>query len=154
EGGKSRGHPKFGANHRASTRRGDAERSEIAARDPAGLRGRAGESQAKPVDHRALAKVRDVRGHVARAGSNGEAGNVIGQRAHKGGVGAVLPTALPWPAAASRAQSRTACSSAPVVAMPLPTMSKAVPCAGVAKGISRPAVMVTPRWKPLSLVAI
>src|SRR5262249_19507132 len=130
-------------NHRASARRGDAKRSEIAARNPAGLRGRASQSQAKPVDHRPLAKVRDVLGHIARAGSNDEAGDVIGQRAHEDGASAV-----------SRAHSRTACSSAPVVAMPLPTMSKAVPCAGVAKGISRPAVTVTPRWKPLSLVAI
>src|SRR5512140_2099006 len=56
--------------------------------------------------------------------------------------------------AASRAARRTACSSAPVFALPLPTMSKAVPCAGVVKTVFNPAVTVTPRLKPCSLVAI
>ena len=36
----------------------------------------------------------------------------------------------------------------------MPTMSKAVPCAGVVETMGNPAVIVTPRLKPLSLVAI
>ena len=36
----------------------------------------------------------------------------------------------------------------------LPTISKAVPCDGVVKTVSSPAVTVTPRLKPRSLVAI
>ena len=41
-----------------------------------------------------------------------------------------------------------------MVAMPLPTMSNAVPCAGVVNTVSSPPVTVTPRLKPFSLVAI
>src|SRR5260370_41009671 len=66
--------------------------------------------------------------------------------AHEGQLGRAM-----W---ASLAASRTALSSAPVEATPLPTMSKAVPCAGVVKIVSSPAVTVTPRLKPRSFVAI
>src|SRR5689334_5311364 len=56
--------------------------------------------------------------------------------------------------AARRAPRRIALSRAPVVATPRPTMSKAVPCAGVVKTVASPPVTVTPRLKPLSFVAI
>src|SRR6185369_2831679 len=57
-------------------------------------------------------------------------------------------------AAAIRAAMRSACSSAPVSALPWPTMSNAVPWAGVVNTVSRPAVTVTPWLNPSSLVAI
>ena len=41
-----------------------------------------------------------------------------------------------------------------MVATPLPTMSNAVPWAGVVNTVASPPVTVTPRLKPLSLVAI
>ena len=45
---------------------------------------------------------------------------------------------------AMRAAMRSACSSAPVSALPCPTMSNAVPCAGVVNTVFSPAVTVTP----------
>src|SRR5687768_11754029 len=56
--------------------------------------------------------------------------------------------------AASRAASRNAYPSPPGSASPRPTMSKAVPCAGVVKTVFKPAVTVTPLLNPSSLVAI
>jgi len=43
---------------------------------------------------------------------------------------------------------------APTFALPLPAMSNAVPWAGVVIGIGRPPCTVTPREKPISLIAI
>src|SRR5262249_30702898 len=49
---------------------------------------------------------------------------------------------------------RNASHMAPGAADPFPTMSKAVPCAGVVMIAGRPPATVTPRSKPSSFIAI
>src|SRR5262249_28280733 len=144
-----------------------AEAGEVALRDVPALRAGTGEREADSVDDGALREMRRVLRDVGGLGRDRKAGDLVGDGMRFGlvcGVGCHevskkiqsprTPRSPRTAGGASRGASRTACSSAPVVALPWPTMSNAVPWAGVVKTVSRPAVTVTPRLKPLSLVAI
>ena len=154
----------------------DAQRGKVAARDVA--RSARPRRRARGRCRRARSACRDGprRRDVVAARGDDEAGNVVGQGRVAGsggcgwrnghgsvvlclklccGSGRVGGAAWFLRPDASRAHQR----GRPAPArrwwrQPLPTMSNAVPCAGVVNTVERPPVTVTPRLKPLSLVAI
>ena len=68
------------ADHAAATFGCNAQRCKVATSDVAGLRRRAGERQADTIEHRTLAEVGHVGGHVLCARGYDEAGNVVRKR--------------------------------------------------------------------------
>ena len=73
---ETRRQTRIAADDGAARIRGDAQRIEVAADDPAGLRSGARQRQAKPVEDRALAEMRNVGGNVTRAGRDDEVGDI------------------------------------------------------------------------------
>ena len=80
EGSKARGQAKIAADDRTAIAIRETERSQIAARDVAGLRDGTREREPQPIEHRTLAEVRDIAVDRDSGRADDEFGDIGGQR--------------------------------------------------------------------------